>query len=243
MKNILSIFFLSFGFVVMAQINTDRPSQSASAFVLPEGAFQVEAGFLSERPVSGVDEFNVQYLNTLFRYGIIEGIELRLVQNIQGFRAPGSTINGLGPTTLGAKFHLMEESGKIPQISVIGQATLTNGDKAFRPNNSVYELRVNFQNTLSDRIALGYNVGIINSEGQNRIGLYSVLLGMAVANDLTAFIEPYGFLTKNTRTDARLNGGLIYLISEDFQVDVTAGNALSNGAPDYFISMGAAMLF
>lgn len=243
MKHSLSILFFCFGFVVLAQINTDRPTQSASAFVLPEGAFQVEAGFLSERPDSGVDQFNVQYLNTLFRYGIIEGIEVRLVQDFQGFRAVGTTLNGLGPTTLGAKFHLIEESGKMPQVSVIGQATLSNGDNAFKPNNSVYELRFNFQNTLSDRIGLGYNVGIVNSEGENRIGLYSVVLGMAIVNNLTAFIEPYGYFSKNTLADTRLNAGLICLISENFQVDFSAGNGLSMSAPDNFISLGAAMLF
>ncbi|MCP4459450.1 MAG: transporter [Cytophagales bacterium] len=238
----LSIFIFLFGFVALAQINTDRPTQSASAFVLPNGAFQVEAGFLSERPMSRSDVYNVQYVNTLFRYGIVEGIELRLIQSYQGHRA-GGVINGLGPTTLGGKFHLVEESGGIPQISIIGQATLTNGDKAFSPNNAVYELRANFQNTLSDRFGLGYNLGVISTEGESRVGLYSVIMGIAIANDLTFFVEPYGFFAKNTPNDARFNTGVIYLVSDNFQLDISAGNALSKKAPDYFLSFGAAMLF
>ena len=229
-------------FFSTAQINTDRPTQSASAIVLPKGAIQLEAGFLSERPLSRVDQYNVQYLNALLRAGLFDGVELRLSQNYVGMRINGDGSNGLSPTTIGTKVHLFEENSGIPQISVIGQVTFANGTDQFQPDKSIQELRFNFQNAISDNVGLGYNLGGI-WDGFETIGLYSVVLGISVAPTLAFFLEPYGFIAKNTPHDGRFNTGLIYAGSDNFQLDISVGNGLTKRAPDYFLSVGIAAHF
>ena len=75
MENRFLIFlflFLNCSFV-FSQITTDRPDQTESALVLPTGQIQIESGILIEDSQSNV--------NTLFRIGIIEGIEIRLNSN------------------------------------------------------------------------------------------------------------------------------------------------------------------
>ena len=75
MKNRFLIFlFLLFNCsFVFSQITTDRPDQTESAVVLPTGQIQIESGISIEDSQSNI--------NTLFRIGIIEGIEIRLNSN------------------------------------------------------------------------------------------------------------------------------------------------------------------
>ena len=75
MKNRFLIFlFLLFNCsFVFSQITTDRPDQTESAVVLSTGQIQVESGISIENSQSNI--------NTLFRIGIIEGIEIRINSN------------------------------------------------------------------------------------------------------------------------------------------------------------------
>jgi len=242
MRLLPSIFLGCFGFLALAQINTDRPTQSFSPHVMPKSGLQLEAGFLSERPFKNVDLYNVTYVNALVRYGLLDNVELRLTQNYVGERSL-SAINGVSPTTIGTKIHLHEQTGGLPQIGLIASVTLTNGDEAFAPNESIQDIRLLFQNDLSDKLTLAYNFGAFWSGSGTAVGIYTVMLGISASDKMSFFVEPYGFFEKDTLADARFNAGLTYLVNDNFQLDLSAGNALSNLAPDYFVSFGAAVLF
>ena len=58
---------------VYSQINTDRPDQTESSLVLNEGHLQIETGISIEKEKSNI--------NSLFRLGIIDGVELRINSN------------------------------------------------------------------------------------------------------------------------------------------------------------------
>ena len=75
MKHFLALSLLTLALVAFGQIDTDRPTQSFSPHVMPKGKAQAELGFLSERPTNGVDQYNVTYLNTLLRYGVIDWLQ------------------------------------------------------------------------------------------------------------------------------------------------------------------------
>lgn len=222
-------------------IVTDRPTQSAAAGVVAKGNLLVEAGFVSERASSAIT--NLTYANFLLRYGVLEGVELRLTQNYAGVRdkIADKTISGMSPLTLGTKIHLIEEDGLVPQISVIGQVTMLTGEKAFRPSQAVPEIRMNFANTLSDRFSLGYNLGVAFPE-DNTTSFYTAVLGYGFAEGWTVFAEPYGFYADDT-FDHRFNTGLIYLMNSTLQFDVSAGWGLSESSPDSFIGFGVGLGF
>ena len=71
--------FLFFSFIlfnssfVFSQITTDRPDQTESAVVISKGQIQIESGISIYESESNI--------NTLFRFGLIEGIEIRLNSN------------------------------------------------------------------------------------------------------------------------------------------------------------------
>lgn len=221
-------------------INTDRPTQSASVVVMPKNGFQIEYGFIYDQINANLSA--TTFFNGLFRYGLLNGVELRLTQNIGNQKPDGfDATSGLSPLTVGTKIHIAEKSGARPQTSLIAQVTLETGEESFRPSQPVPEFRLNFQNTLSDKVSLGYNVGVGLPENDTYF-LYTAVLGYALSSQLTTFVEPYGFVFENV-SDHRVNAGLIYLIQPQFQVDLSAGVGLSDASPSYFVGFGAAYLF
>lgn len=243
MRKILCLVLTcGFGYFVAAQdetIVTDRPTQSAAAFVMPKGGFQAELGFLSEKVTDNVT--SLTYSNLLLRWGAFQGVELRLTQNLVGLKIGSTTISGLSPLTLGAKVHLADENGLLPQISVIGQSTVKSGKDEFQPPAAIQELRFNFQNTVNDVLGIGYNVGLTWSDGSSS-GLYTFNLGFSLGDGWTVFAEPYGFFG-NGLSDHRVNAGVIYLLSNQLQADISAGLGLSDVSPDSFVGFGVAYLF
>lgn len=221
-------------------IVTDRPTQSAASAVMLKGNALVEYGFVSEK---AGDVTNLTFANILVRYGLLEGVELRVTQNIQQSKdgLTDTKISGLSPVTIGTKVHLLEENGALPQASVIGQLTLATGEETFQPSQSVPEVRLNFSNTLSDAFAIGYNFGMAFPEDDTQT-LYTLVLGYSFSPGWTVFAEPYGFFQDGV-SDHRFNTGLIYLMSDRIQFDISAGVGLSDVSPDSFIGFGAAIGF
>ena len=242
-KSLVITLFLS-AVAVFAQdadpIITDRPTQSAASTVVPLGTAIVEYGFIHE---SAGDFSTTTFANLHARVGLLKFAELRITQNIQQVKndATDTKVSGLTPITLGTKVHLVTERGAMPQTSIIGQVTLNNGKNEFRPGDPIPEVRLNFSNTLGEFWSLGYNVGM-QFPTDNTTTLYSAVLGYSFLPGWTAFAEPYGFFYEDD-SDHRFNAGLIYLVKNNFQVDLTGGIGLSDISPDYFIGFGAAIGF
>ena len=70
---LIFLFLLLNCSLVFSQITTDRPDQTESAVVLSSGQIQIESGISIENSQSNI--------NTLFRIGIIDGIEIRINSN------------------------------------------------------------------------------------------------------------------------------------------------------------------
>ena len=242
-KSLIITLFLSAA-AVFAQdsdpIITDRPTQSAASTVVPLGTAIIEYGFIHE---SAGDLSTTTLANLHARVGLLKFAELRITQNIQQVKndATDTKVSGLTPITLGTKVHLVTERGAMPQTSIIGQVTLNNGKSEFRPGEPIPEVRLNFSNTLGEFFTLGYNIGMSFPE-DNRTTIYSAVLGYSFLPGWTVFAEPYGFFYEDA-SDHRFDTGLIYLMSNNFQVDITGGVGLSDISPDYFIGFGAAIGF
>ena len=74
------LFFLFFLFIALfnkgySQIITDRPDQTESSIPLSKGHIQVETGIAFEKEQSNI--------NSLIRFGILNGVELRLKNNFR----------------------------------------------------------------------------------------------------------------------------------------------------------------
>ena len=241
MKYFPVILFLVLCSGVFAQqeepIVTDRPTQSASVSTVGAEQVLIESGFIFQNESAFEDYIN---FNTLVRYGVNDRVEVRLTVNYDRNEGSDFISSSLGQTTLGAKVFLADAQETFADISVLGQLNLPTGEEN---DNATADIRLNFQNSLSSTLSLGYNFGfLVSPERDNEISpFYSVVLGAAVADGWTVFAEPYGFL--NTPVDHRFNAGFIYLVAPRFQIDLSGGIGLSENSPNSFIGFGAAFGF
>ena len=73
-KLLFTLIITSMSFsTVFSQLTTDRPDQTESSVVLSEGHIQIETGISLEDSQSDI--------NTLFRIGIVNGVEMRINSN------------------------------------------------------------------------------------------------------------------------------------------------------------------
>ena len=227
----------------MLPIATDRPDQTECPFIVPKGYFQAENGLFYEK--TDANSHTAAYPSVLWKYGISDNFELRLITEYVSEKRINDTGKGFTPITVGFKVRLMEEKGILPKTSFIGHlAVPTLASKAFRADFYAPSFRFTMQHTLSDKLLLAYNLGAEwDGITPETTFIYTVTTGLSLTEKLGAYVELYGFTPQNQSADHRFDGGLTYLISNNVMMDVSGGVGLSQNAPSYFVSLGLSYRF
>lgn len=233
-----------------AELVTDRPDQTESATIVPKGSVQLETGMLftsDSYDFLGTKVTNTSFSlpNNLFRIGVHERIELRVMFLEFGKvnSKVGSTSSelgkGLSPLAIGTKIKFFEENGFLPETAILAHTTLPLGGADFKPEKMGYDFRFSMAHTLSDNLALGYNVGAefeydaLNSEYVSS-GVYTLSLGIGITDKFGVYTEFFGDFAKSHEFDA----GITYLINPMTQFDLSGGVGLTDEANDYYLSTG-----
>ncbi|PLX22421.1 MAG: transporter [Marinilabiliales bacterium] len=250
MKNILLILFslcILKGFtqdLKVPELIGDRPDQTESAYTVPKGYFQLEDGFLIENETN--EKQNISYSSVLLRYGLFDNFELRLVTEYNKVKSSGfNDISGFSPSSIGAKIHIQSENGWIPQIAFLGHINIAKtGKKEFMQDYHSAQMAVTFNHTVTGYWSVGYSLGVdFPSSVDYSIGTYTLVSGFAITEKMGAFIEAYGDFSKYFIPENKVNGGITYLIFQNFQVDIAAGFGLNESAADNYIGIGLVYLF
>jgi len=248
---LLQIFITNVSFgqeTDVPELVTDRPDQTESATVVPVGTVQLETGALYEKNDDLIGTYSSFSLpNNLFRIGIMKGVELRLT--VLEYSSTSYTLKntmnevkqaGLTPLILGTKIKFWEEKGLLPETAIIAHVTLPVAGKDFKPNGALVDFRASMAHTLSDRFALGYNIGgEIDTDTNIFTGLYTLSLGIGLVGDLGMYVEIFGDFEDSHQFD----GGFTYLVGPLFQLDLTGGFGLTEAAPDYYLSGGVTIRY
>ena len=233
---------------------TDRPTQSASAYTIAKGTWQIETGFALSSfnfigPFGlGTTEWKIQNFSlntTQVRYGISDKVELSFGQTLTRARLlindevqDGATTE-LAPTTLGLRFHLAEENGALPQISFLGNYVGAPFASDGIGGGGGVDMRFNMRHNLNDGWSIGYNVGGLgNGFFEDFTFLYTFVVGKSLNDKLAAFVEAYGYFFNGASNPHSLDYGFTYLLNKDLQLDVFAGNALNDFAADFIFGLG-----
>jgi len=226
---------------------TDRPTQCVSPILVPRGLFQIESGFIyTSQNNESFKSNDLNILGTLLRYGIYNNFEIRLFGSFSNLSYrdkelnTDSTLSGLGPLSLGFKIHIVEEKGIRPELAIVADITLRHiGKDGFHPTYSYPTARLIASNTLSNKFALGYNMGFAyDGESADGFFIYSIVLGYNISSKVAAFIEPYGNFDHSAIPNHYLNGGFTYLIRRNLQLDLSGGIGLTEEVNESFISFG-----
>ncbi len=240
---LLSLFFL-FTITLPAQLDedipemiTDRPDQTESAYIVPQGFYQLEAGILCDRFSKNNRVLSAP--TALLRIGLFSHAELRIGTDML-IERDGLQQKGLSPLSIGAKTLINEGEGWKPRIAVIAALTIPEtGKSAFKQEHLTPELLFAFENVLNDRLSIGYNAGFIWEDYYYRtLTYYSLVAGIGLTDKLNTFVEWYGFYAPNLNGDNRIDGGFTYSVRHNLQVDISFGMGLSDISPEGLLGLG-----
>jgi hypothetical protein len=219
-------------------IETDRPDQTECPYIVPAGHFQLEAGFNYE----SIDAKEKKWImpTALWKYGINQQFELRLITEINNKRTEGKSSTGLLPVEIGFKVRLMEEKGIQPLTSFISHISIPNtSSQKFSTSYFAPNFRFTMLHTLSDRLTLSYNLGAEwDGENPEPIFIYTLAPAYSFTDRLGAYIEIYGFAPQQQRADHRADGGIFYLVKNNIQLDASGGFRITENAPEYYGALG-----
>ncbi|MBK6263893.1 transporter [Marivirga sp. S37H4] len=239
-------------------INTDRPGFSDASRTVPKGYFQIESGFSfqSESFNTSLTQQLINFNNTLLRYGIINGLELRVNQSIQSERIlENDQLNelgwqkGLSPLMLGIKVNLTEENDLIPETAFVAEVTLPKSQGYFMKEKSLLRLNFIALHSLNDSWIFTYNLGIHQGFNERSTQFNYTLKSVYTINDFSPYLEFYGNRSISTTPLNYFNGGLAYLVNNKLQFDVHAGMdivSFYNETLAYsqsFVSLGIGYMF
>lgn len=218
-------------------IKTDRPDATESSSSMQQGEFQVETGFILTK-FDGPDNIeitNYTYNNTLLRYGLLKNLELRVGWNILGVEFSRSRMEehietGFTPFLTGVKIGITEEKGLLPEMALLGHVYFPfTASKQYKPDNTAVDFRFAFSHTLSEKSILAYNLGAQWQPNSAEMEyLYTASYSYKFTKKFGGYAEIYGELPEHYEARHYIDGGLTYLISNNFQLDAYVGTGLNN---------------
>lgn len=235
---------------------TDRPDQTESTATIAPGRMQLEAGLAFSQDEESANETQVlEGPGTLLRIGLARDVELRLgwtgiVDEEMRFRGREDSESGIGDGELGVKLRLGAESGPRPEMALLVASSLPVGEEPFSSDRFDPSFRLAFAHSLTETVALGYNLGAewtseptAGGRSTRARGLYTLALGFTLSERWAAFAEVFGdfSLSAPGPPETSVDGGLTWLLRPNLQLDAAAGVGLSDEAPDWFLGLGVSL--
>jgi hypothetical protein len=235
-----------------ASIVTDRPDFVESSQVVGKGRVQVETSVLVERD-RGRTSSNRKFITpTLLRYGVSQLVELRLgtdgrtvARSTDLPTGERSTVTGYDDLAVGAKWHLLDQLRNMPSVGVLLHARLPSGSRELRGQGVRPELHVSAEWELAAGLSLGVmpGIGLERNEGGARYSYASLgaVLGKSFGERLSGFVElamPQIARAANGGTQAAVNVGGAYLLSDHVQLDAMLARGLNSFTPDWNWTVG-----
>lgn len=233
----------------VSEMVTDRPDQANSPVTVLPKMLQVETGILYTEEYEGDERSRTLAVpQTLIRTGLSDRIELRLT--FEGYISEYVEDNdGLGDSSIGFKINLLKESGICPETGFQARLTLPTGENALSSERADPAFQFLFSNTVTERISIGYNLGMIWNTGEDESGgghdtlssfQYAVSVGFGITDRLGAFAESFGHIPMSAKGHPAhsFDTGFTYKVRNTIQIDTSYGIGISDDADDWFANGG-----
>ncbi len=221
--SIVLLGLLMFG-QLKAQIITDRPDQTESSSTVGNGNLQIETGFQIE--FEGDDQnSNRQILapTNLFRYGITESIEIRLLSQFETLRNSNISVQGISDLEVGTKIQLLKNENRNTEIAFLSHLVMPTGTKELTIDRIGTINKISISHQVNKNVGVGYNSGY-NYFGIGKGNLtYSLALGIGINDKVGIYIEPYGEIMDFDEYISNFDAGMTYLANENTQFDFSFG--------------------
>jgi len=241
-------------------IVTDRPDFTEASVTVGLGRVQLEAGYTCVRDhAAGAVRVAQTYPEALLRIGLFaDWFELRLGNTYVHSRttAFGQTTehrSGMDDLYLGAKLALTEQKGYWPETATILQATVPTGANSLTAGKILPGVSFLYGwDVIPDFLSAGGSFianRAVDDVGHGYVELaQSFTIGYQLTSQVGAYTEwfalyPTSAIAPDVTAQHYFNGGLTYLVTPDFQLDVRAGWGLNRHAEDFFAGAGFAVRY
>jgi len=230
-------------------LQPNRPGQADPPTVLSTGVVQIEGGSTFERQTDGAPNTDTLTLPELeLRIGVRERIELQLFVTglVHEDQDGESNDSGMSDIELDARVLLSEQVGLRPAVAVDFGVSIPTGSGFATSDGVDPEAELLIAWDVGTRWNLNGNLDVASeSQGEDESGRNFVFrpqlaLGLTVNERAGLFIEYYGVIEEDTPNQHSADAGATFLVTDDLQLDISAGAGLNDEAPDFFVSAGVA---
>jgi hypothetical protein len=183
------------------------------------------------------------------RYGVLDELELRFGWNgyFHNNPNPGAIQEGSGDGQVSAKWYLWNESGYVPETTLLVGTTLPFGKDGISSGRSDPFFRFLITRSLPSGFSFTSNLGVTWTTQSSGIAnkdtaadfIYTALLNYAVTPDVDGFVEFFGSVPLEEQEDRHgFDAGIAWRILPTVQIDLFGGVGLNDAAVDAFISAG-----
>jgi len=219
-------------------ISAERPGFSSSPYALDEGRWQIEGGYRFTHARSSVDQHTLPL--ALLRYGAGPRAEIRFSwPGIAWTDGPAGSVHGPTDASIGVKWQLTDDAARTP-VGVFAGLSLPVGDDAYSSDEVDPTLGLFWAH--NGRIGL-FGTALLSQSGSDTVFGNAVGVNLPLRGSRSAYVEYFGSWGENRGPEHTLDGGFIFLQSNDMQFDVHAGIGLNERAADGFLGIGAAWRF
>jgi hypothetical protein len=250
-------------------INTDRPTFTPANTVVPRGRLQFESGWtFNGEKTSRTLDYVYDFPELAMRYGLIDRVEFRMFWLGQTYsqmqnrrQGPWKSLNGPSDMEVGFKWQLFPGDEKrkwIPTTALITSIYApTGGTSPYSSETVEPYLNLIYGWSLTKKLTLSGCTGylgireqgvpndLFHSYNYQRYNQSAVLFYSA-AERTTLFYEWYILTFTNSADNRPLNymdGGILYRLTTNMQLDIRAGFGLSGRPDDFFAGTGFSVRF
>jgi hypothetical protein len=250
-------------------INTDRPTFTPANTVVPRGRLQFESGWtFSGEKTAQTRAYIYDFPELAMRYGLTKRVEFRMFwlgqtwsQQQARRHGPWRSVNGPSDMQVGFKWQLFPGDEKrkwIPTTALITAIYApTGGTSPYSSETVQPHVNLIYGWSLTKKLTLSGSTGYLGIREQavpyslprsDNFQLYhqSIVAFFTPADRTTLFYEWYIFTythAPDNRPQNYMDGGLIYRLTPNMQVDIRAGFGLSGRPDDFFAGTGFSVRF
>ena len=224
-KLIFIVLITSNSLIFSQSIITDRPDQTESSFSVEVGQLQIESGILIEYSGKNKTNRNILLPSNLFRYGIYNGVEVRVLNQFETSHVDVSRYL-VSDTEIGLKIELSHKN-KI-KCALLSHFILPTGSDELSEGEVQVVNKFCISKDFIDEIGIACNIGYSSLSKGKEYYTYSLAIAKGVNESVGVYIEPFGeFLGLNNQTSS-INTGVTYLLNDNFQLDYSFGLGLNH---------------
>jgi len=255
---LLALLFPAMGVQAQDDIDfsPDCPGATTGPDIMPQGSIDWETGFAHEWNRRNGDHERTWLINTsTFRMGLTPYAELRLQLDESATHTPNDSYAGISAAAIGTKIKLLDGSGAVPKAAFLGTLLLPgNSHSHYLPQHVGIQAHLLFENELSNRFSLGYDVGAEwSGDTSNPDVFFGLCLNYQATNELSFFVESYNGYNSQKQDDWARPGhashfncmselGAAYMLSPRLQLNVYGDVNLNEPSKYANVGIGVAYL-